>query len=1850
MGIVFLGRDPVIGRMVALKTIRAVGEDGLEQREFREHFLRDAQAAGILSHPNIVTVHDVGEDSQTETSFIAMEYVEGKNLKQLLPEKATHLQMREMILQGNLVQFLEEKDHYSYTRISEIIGQVAEALDYAHRRGIVHRDVKPANIIITPEGVVKITDFGIAKIEKSNLTSTGQSLGTPDYMSPEHVTGDAVDGRSDLFSLGVVLYELITRKKPFSGENLAQISYKIVHEAFTPPETYDSSVPAELVQILEKALSKDPANRFQRGNDFALALYEYKAREEKRPQFDKYVVTRLLGEGGMGCVYHALERWTGLPYAIKVMSKLLHDSDMRAWFVRENQVLASLEHRHLVRCWELTESLDGVPALVMEYLEGVDLRAFEGRPYPELIPLMIQTVLGMNYLKTQNIVHLDLSSTNILVTLENNKRVVKILDFGAAKIRAEQRTAGMTQTITGWLELGKLAFASPELFNSTNVDWRSDVYSLGVIFHRLVTKRPPIRLEHSNNYFEWLVAHQQPLDLPFEEVPGNPKLPVELKNLIRRMLAKAPQDRPGNYAEIIEILDFVRMRALDQALGQERQSNTGLPAAGMDRPATPPKAEEAFWEGTSPKRHTPGPGASSILPSMQAEGMNQVGVNAGTGTVPSNGGVVRPMVDFAYQGGAPDNITAVVIEVSPSDALSEAATRPEIPTTPEQPAVPPSEAVRPAHIPNVATRDAGKGELPPSRRASQATSPVSVPEFKKDDIILKVFKVLEVHQGAMGKVYIAVHEAWKTRVAIKIPKNEVLTDKTGSARVLREARAWIALGAHPHIVYCYAVRMVDGIPYIFTEYADGGTLKVWTSRMICADLRVGLDVAAQIFRGAEYLHAHQVIHRDIKPDNILMTTGGIAKLTDFGIVRWSEAETGPTGRASLTRPAILTDQSVVGTPMYMPSEQHEDAHNVDPRADVYTIGRCMWEMFFGDDPLPLGVSSIDAKKLGIAPKKPTFEVPDALYKLVLKLLAGDRDRRPGNAGEVRRELLDIYWREFGCLPPNAGLENTELTASALNNRAIACLELGQEAEACELWKTALKKDAAHLEATFNYGYHRWQKAERPGSELLYQLKSLQMALQDDPEYWHCLAWIHLEQGNIEALQQLQEQGRLQDQALLDALKGETPRCKLVRVLGGCHGAVCFSPDGRHVLSGSWDSTIRLWETETGKEKTRFEGHTGGVTSVCFSRDGHHALSGSRDRTVRLWKVETGREEQRFEGHTDWVTSVCFSRDGLRVLSGSWDRTVRLWEVKTGKEEQRFEGHTDRVTSVCYSPDGIRVLSGSWDNTVRLWETGTGEEKMRFEGHTSSVTSVCYSPDGLRVLSGSWDRTVRLWEVESGEQKKRFEGHRRWVTSVCFSPDGGLALSGSNDRTVRLWDVETARELRRLEGHSKELTSVSFSPDGRHLLSGSSAETILWTSNFPAGNWHESHPFPLMSPFQSLEAMRNDAQKVASLLKQTEGAFVEGNARKGLSKLQARKALSQLRDGQKFSGYRRDSRILGLLARVGESGEAKRGRLRQVWCIRTEEPSWLGFPPTCFSPDGRFVLSGAEAHFTCYLWEVETGSEKKSLKGHGGRLKSVCFSPDGRHALSGSDDWTVRLWEVETGQEKKCFKGHSGPVESVCFSPDGRHALSGSDDWTVRLWEVETGQEKKCFKGHSGPVESVCFSPDGRHALSGSDDWTVRLWEVETGQEKKCFKGHSGPVKSVCFSPDGRRALSGGDDETIRLWDVETGEEKLFEGHSGGVTSLCFSPDGRHALSGSADRTVRLWDLATGTEQCCLAGHTDSVTSVHFPHWRYAMSLGQDATFRVWEFDWEWEVTGLPTGEWCLEGGCGTRGWFAKRTE
>ncbi len=308
----------------------------------------------------------------------------------------------------------------------------------------------------------------------------------------------------------------------------------------------------------------------------------------------------------MGLVYLAHDRRTGLPVAIKVMSRWAADPELHARFLKENRILSSLNHRNIVRCYEITESREGTPSIVMEYVDGVDFRAFEGRPYPELLPLMIQALMGLAYLRSQSILHRDLSSNNIFVTLENQTRVTKILDFGVAKILQQQAADGDVKTRTGQF-LGKFAFASPEHFRPSTVDWRSDVYSLGVIFHRLLTHSPPITVARKSNYYDWMVAHQK--DTVFEVLapPGLPKLPEPLQAVVRRMLARDPDDRPQSYEEIIHVLDRVQ-----RGLAPELEPDP------FDLRTLPPPVEGRIGSSGSGKR-LPIPASPAVSPAAWSD-------------------------------------------------------------------------------------------------------------------------------------------------------------------------------------------------------------------------------------------------------------------------------------------------------------------------------------------------------------------------------------------------------------------------------------------------------------------------------------------------------------------------------------------------------------------------------------------------------------------------------------------------------------------------------------------------------------------------------------------------------------------------------------------------------------------------------------------------------------------------------------------------------------------------------------------------------------------------------------------------------------------------------------------------------------------------------------------------------------------------------------------------------------------------------------------------------------------------------------------------------------------------------
>ncbi|HET7775864.1 MAG TPA: serine/threonine-protein kinase, partial [Azospira sp.] len=250
MGVVYRAFDPLLERVVAIKTIKF--DAALSEREsFERRFFREAKSVARLSHPTIVTLYDAGKAD--EVAYMAMEFLEGRELK----------------------RYIAEAGPLPYPRIAEMVALVADGLDYAHRQGVVHRDIKPANIMVLGDGSVKITDFGIAQLQTGTKTMTGHMLGTPKYMAPEQIMGHPVDGRADIFSLGVVLYQWLTGVAPFDGETVTTIMYRVINEGPALPTRVMPEVPPGFEAILARALAKSPEERYQTASEMAADLRRY---------------------------------------------------------------------------------------------------------------------------------------------------------------------------------------------------------------------------------------------------------------------------------------------------------------------------------------------------------------------------------------------------------------------------------------------------------------------------------------------------------------------------------------------------------------------------------------------------------------------------------------------------------------------------------------------------------------------------------------------------------------------------------------------------------------------------------------------------------------------------------------------------------------------------------------------------------------------------------------------------------------------------------------------------------------------------------------------------------------------------------------------------------------------------------------------------------------------------------------------------------------------------------------------------------------------------------------------------------------------------------------------------------------------------------------------------------------------------------------------------------------------------------------------------------------------------------------------------------------------------------------
>jgi serine/threonine protein kinase/Tol biopolymer transport system component len=535
MGVVYRAEDLKLGRTVALKFLPP--ELGLDPAA-KHRFEREARAASLLDHPNICTIFDFGEADGDGQMYLAMPCYDGQSLAEKI-----------------------ERGPVSLDEAIRIIEQVARGLGKAHAAGIVHRDIKPANIMLTSDGIAKILDFGLAKLMLgSNITRSNTTLGTAAYMSPEQIRGEDVGPQSDIWSLGIVLFELLTGTRPFRGEYPEALTYSILNEQ---PASLPDQPDAD--RVIKRMLRKDPLQRYQTVDEVIADLQWLKSptssTERKRQRLASssqrlrtgaklgpYQIVKPLGSGGMGDVYLARDTRLDRQVAIKVLpAEFSEDAERKERFKREAKVISQLHAPNICTLFDVGEQ-EGVDYLVMEFLEGETL-AEKKLPLPisQVLRIGAQMARGLAAAHRQGIVHRDLKPANVMITKSG---AVKLLDFGLAKNIGILGSSKPDELTGEGKIVGTLAYMSPEQIEGHDTDARSDIFALGAILYELVAGRRPFEGKTKATLIAAIVTTEPP---PIRNIPT-----PALEHVIRKCLVKERDDRWQSATDVAGELEWIK--------------------------------------------------------------------------------------------------------------------------------------------------------------------------------------------------------------------------------------------------------------------------------------------------------------------------------------------------------------------------------------------------------------------------------------------------------------------------------------------------------------------------------------------------------------------------------------------------------------------------------------------------------------------------------------------------------------------------------------------------------------------------------------------------------------------------------------------------------------------------------------------------------------------------------------------------------------------------------------------------------------------------------------------------------------------------------------------------------------------------------------------------------------------------------------------------------------------------------------------------------------------------------------------------------------------------------------------
>ena len=764
--------------------------------------------------------------------------------------------------------------------------------------------------------------------------------------------------------------------------------------------------------------------------------------------------------------------------------------------------------------------------------------------------------------------------------------------------------------------------------------------------------------------------------------------------------------------------------------------------------------------------------------------------------------------------------------------------------------------------------------------------------WKPGDVILERYKVEDVFSGAMGKVYIATHLGWDVKMAIKAPRKEVLADEEGIQRIIREADGWVRLGLHPNIASCYYVLSIEKIPHIFIEYVNGGTLEEWIKEGRCKDMRTALTLAVQCCNGLEYTHSQGIIHRDVKPHNILIARDGLVKISDFGILR---SINGPdsvdSGETSVKNPHPEATVGFRGTPNYASPEQLRDTHQVDKRTDIFSFGLCLWRMFCGKRPYK---KNTEGKCPDPTPADSSIVLPPALKAILKKSVAFNPNDRYQDFSELKEALNQVYLDLFDVPCPYAIMEPFDLRAENLNNRAVSLAELGKIRQAAACLSHTLEINDGLPEALFNLLTLKWRRSKENPERILRRIEITKKRFPEltffdelEEEIRNYLAkngTIKRSVGNkglrlrlclsktpMEVFREAQLRRSVQNNIITLMQRRNFSECYQTLMTSWKHEAFkkekFYFKIYEQLLPEGRKKAIR-----SAQRITIQEGNKGGAELLAVVPGRKTIYTAARaDCRIVARQIGSRKGVEKFTQLPANISALAAGPKGNKLAIALDDGSIVVYSFKNETQSLLYSesSKSARAAAIAFSPDSQFVLAGYATGRVKIMdcessdvkkvtvaetsgihclgvlrntrfvagcEDGSlsfvdwekGEVQQTVEAHSEAVSSLAVSPGGQWVVTCSGDRLVKVWDLE-GSCRKTLAEHEEPITAVLMLADERTIITGCEDDTIRLWDLQTGECRTVLDARGDGVCSLTHGPSSHMFLSGcNDGSIIMWT--------------------------------------------------------------------------------------------------------------------------------------------------------------------------------------------------------------------------------------------------------------------------------------------------------------------------------------------------------------------------------------------------------------------------------------